>query len=180
MTGDHIGDIRMPDEPAGGKPPVRVDDLGAHLANRRPDGSSKGSEKSGKGQGSERRAQSRMVKATGVGHPLERIRSIAKAPYPHSTTLLLEGEPRSVRSDHLYVVSLLGDAESDSGDKGAGGITRVPRIVVSHRENAELIDRRHPGTSRHKAQPHDRAPGGRARLRPPVGPLAAGRDRPGG
>src|SRR5689334_18059427 len=139
MTGDHIGDIGVPDEPAGGKPPVRVDDIGTHLANRRPDGSSKGSEKSGKGQGSERRAQSRVVKATGVSHPLERIRSIAKAPYPHSTTLLLEGEPRSVRSNHLYEMSLLGNAESDSGDKGAGGISRESRIVVSHRENARLI-----------------------------------------
>jgi hypothetical protein len=36
-------------------------------------------------------------------------------------------------------MSLLGNAESDSGDKGAGGISRKSRIVVSHRQNAELI-----------------------------------------
>jgi hypothetical protein len=77
------------------------------------------------------------MEASSIGHALEGIRPVAKAPDLNPGDLLLQLKTRGVRGHHPHVMTPLGGSLGDPGDKGAGRISRETRIIMGDREDAE-------------------------------------------
>src|SRR5207237_5131654 len=109
-------------KPATGKPPVGTNQIRAEAPHRAADSPCECQEKAGKGERGHRREEASLVKAAGVGHPLEQLRPIPKAMQSNSGTLFQRSSTWRVRGDHLHLVTASGGTGGDPLDEGAGRI----------------------------------------------------------
>jgi hypothetical protein len=136
MAGDQIWYAGAARKPPAGKPPVGMDEIGLEAPHGRADRASKGHQEPGKAQRGKRREQGSLMKTAGIGHSLERRRSVPEAMEPKPPALFVSGRARGVRGNDLNLVTTLGGTFGDPRDKRSGRVARKPRVIVGDGKNA--------------------------------------------